>query len=33
MRVVAVTTTHSREVLLAADRIVTSLADVKAFIL
>ena len=33
MRVVAVTTTHSREVLLAADRIVTSLADVKPFIL
>jgi len=30
MRVIAVTTTHSRDVLLAADRIVASLAEVKA---
>lgn len=33
MRVIAVTTTHSREVLLEADRIVSSLAEVKAHIL
>lgn len=33
MHVVAVTTTHHREELVAADRIVTSLAEVKAYVL
>jgi len=33
MRVVAVTTTHSRELLFAADRIMDSLAEVKAYLL
>jgi sugar-phosphatase len=33
MRVIAVTTTHSREALFRADRIVTSLAEVRAYIL